>query len=154
MTHRALVYGLTPIGMPENATVAEVLARMLEKQTNHIALNDDEGRFVGLVSARGLLGRIVPAAARVEHGLSDLMFAGDALPMLVSHFNDLKAMPAAAHAESRMDTLRTRTPLTETVFLLSRAKGPLPVLDDEDRLVGALTPRAMLAFLSGEPEAA
>ena len=152
MTIRALAYGPTPLSLPADTPIAEVLAHMFELGTNHVALRDAAGRFSGMVSARSILDKIVPVAARIDHGLSDLAFAGDALPMLVDHFHGMQAVPAIQLADHDITALHVSTPLTETVLMLSRAEGPLPVLDDDDHLVGVLGPRAMLAFLANQAE--
>lgn len=152
MTLRLLAYGPIPESLPADTPVAEVLALMLARNFNHVALRDGDGRYAGLVSARALLAQVVPASARVEQGLSDLAFAGDSLPMLLSHYRDLAQTSAASLAETGAPVLRGDTPLTETALLLSRSPTPLPVLDADGRLVGVVSPRTLLAFLAAQVE--
>lgn len=152
MTLRALNFGPTPLSLPADTPVAEVLHRMLEQRINHVALTDAAGRFAGLVSARALLARVLPASARVDHGLADLAFAGDALPMLLTHFRELAPQPAAKLVDADGPVLRSDTPLTESALMLARSSGPLPVLDAQGRLAGVLSARALLAFLAAKAE--
>lgn len=152
MTLRALAYGPSPLSLAADTPAREVLRRMLEQRINHVALRGTDGRFAGLVSVQALLSRIIPASARVDHGLADLAFAGDALPMLVAHFRDLAVAPAVSLADESITVLRVDTPLMEAALMLSRSQGPLPVVDADGFLVGVLSSRAMLAYLASQAE--
>ena len=148
MTLRALAYGPSPLSLAVDSPAGEVLRHMLEQRINHVALRGADGRFAGLISVQTLLSRIIPASARIDHGLTDLSFVGEALPMLIAHFRDISQVPAASLVEGPGIVLRTDTPLMEAALMLSRSPGPLPVVDADGFLVGVLSSRAMLAFLA------
>lgn len=150
MPLRALVFGSSPLNLPCHTPLGDVLQLMLTRQTNHVALSDPQGRYLGMISARALLTRVLPVSARVEQGLADLGFAGDALPMLVEHLREISALPAQTLLDPHEIVLHTDTALTEAALLLSRSLSPLPVLDAENRLVGMLSPRALLAFIAAQ----
>ncbi|MEW5788369.1 MAG: CBS domain-containing protein [Pseudomonadota bacterium] len=152
MTLRALSHGPSPLSLAADTPAGQVLRHMLEQRINHVALRGPDGRFAGLVSVHSLLERIVPASARVEHGLDHLAFVGDALPMLIDHFRDIVHAPAGSLVEEGGPLLRTDTPIMEAALLLSRSGRPLPVLDANDLLVGVLSPRTLLAFLATQSE--
>jgi CBS-domain-containing membrane protein len=154
MTLRALAYGPSPLSLSADTPVREVLRHMLEQRINHVALRGSDGRFAGLVSVQGLLSRIIPASARVDHGLADLAFVGDALPMLIAHFRDVAREPASVLADRGGRVLRSDTPIMEAALMLSRSPSPLPVVDADGFLVGVLSARSMLAFLGAQAEAA
>lgn len=154
MTLRALAYGPTSLSISADTPAREVLRHMLEQRINHVALRGNDGRFAGLVSVQNLLRRTIPASARMEHGLNDLAFVGDALPMLISHFRETVSAPAMSLVEQGGPVLRTDTPIMESALMLSRNPGPLPVLDADGFLAGILSPRALLAYLANETEAA
>lgn len=153
MTLRALAFGPSPLSLAADTPVGEVLRRMLEQRINHVALRGTDGRFAGLVSVQSLLGRIIPASARIEHGLVDLAFVGDALPMLLAHYRDIAQQPASSLVRPDSTALRADTPLMESALMLSRSPGPLPVVDADGFLVGVLSSRAMLGFLASQAEA-
>jgi CBS-domain-containing membrane protein len=154
MTLRALAYGPSPLSLAADTPAREVLRHMLEQRINHVALRGSDGRFVGLVSVQSLLARIIPASARIDHGLTDLSFVGEALPMLIAHFRDIAPAPASSLLDGPGAVLRSDTPLMESALMLSRSQGPLPVVDADGFLVGVLSARAMLAFLTNQAEAA
>lgn len=154
MTLRALAFGPTPLSLAADTPVRGVLRRMLEERINHVALRGTDGRFAGLVSVQSLLSRIVPASARIDHGLADLAFVGDALPMLLAHYRDIAEQPASTLVNDQIIPLAADTPLMETALMLSRSQGPLPVVDADGFLVGILSSRAMLGFLLKQAESA
>jgi CBS domain-containing protein len=150
MTLRALAYGPTPLSLAADTPAGQVLRHMLEQRINHVALRGTDGRFAGLVSVQSLLGRIIPASARIEHGLADLAFVGDALPMLIDHFRDVAGAPASSLVEEHGELLRGDTPIMEAALMLTRSRGPLPVVDEQNMLLGVLSPRSLLAFLAAQ----
>lgn len=154
MPLRAIALSSNPQVVAADASVRAVLGLMLEQQVDHVALVDAGGCFVGLASAGIALERVIPAAARTAHGLSDLAFAGDALPMLLDHYRDMLDQPASTLLDPRAATLHVATPLLEAALLLSRAPGPLPVLDDQGVLVGILSQRALMRYLAAQAGAA
>ena len=154
MTLRALAFGPSPLSLAADTPVGEVLKRMLAQRINHVALRGTDGRFAGLVSVQNLLSQIIPASARVDHGLANLAFVGDALPMLLAHYRDIAQSPASALIDAAGTVLRADTPLMETALMLSRSQGPLPVVDADGFLVGVLSSRAMLGFLAHQAESA
>jgi CBS domain-containing protein len=153
MTLRALAFGPSPTSLPSTTPVHEVLRHMLTQRINHVALRGADGRFAGLMGVHMLLNRIIPASARVEHGLDDLAFMGDGLPMLVAHFRDIALAPAVSMLTGPGTVLHADTPVMEAALMLTRSAGPLPVLDADGMLVGMLSARTLLAYLANEAEA-
>lgn len=154
MTIRALAFGPSPVSLPAETPVAELLRHMLAQRINHVALRGADGRFAGLVGVHMMLNRVIPASARVEGGLDDLAFAGDALPMLKAHYREIANLPAVSLLSGRGPVLRVNTPVLEAALMLVRHAGPLPVLDAQDMLVGMLGARTLMAFLASQAEAA
>ncbi|MDP2833724.1 MAG: CBS domain-containing protein [Pseudomonadota bacterium] len=150
MPLRTIALSSKPQVLAADTSVRIVLGLLLEQRINHVALVDAGGRFVGLASVGIALERVIPAAARTAHGLDDLAFAGDALPMLLDHYRNILDQPATTLLDPRAETLHVATPLLEAALLLTRAQGPLPVLDDQDVLVGILSQRALMQFLASQ----
>ncbi|MDD5391198.1 MAG: CBS domain-containing protein [Gallionellaceae bacterium] len=150
MPLRAIALSSSPQIVAADTSVRVVLGLMLEQGVDHVALVDAGGRFVGLASVGVALERIIPFSARTPHGLNDLAFAGDALPMLLDHFRGILDQPATTLLDPRAETLHVATPLMEAALLLTHAQGPLPVLDDHDVLVGVLSQRALMRFLANQ----
>lgn len=73
MTLPALAYGPSPLSLTADTPVREVLRRLLEQRINHVACAAPT-RFAGLVSVRGLLSRIIPAAAVISAVVDNIPF--------------------------------------------------------------------------------
>lgn len=147
MPLRALALGPKPLTLAATTSVREALAAMIGERVNHAAVVDGQGRFVGLASADVALARLIPTSAATEHGLADLAFVGDALPMLQDHYRKLLDLPATELIDPHIQPLASTTPMMEAALLLSRAHGPLPVVDAAGALVGILSQRTLLQFL-------
>ena len=125
----------------------DALRQLLEHGVNHAPVCEAE-IWVGLVTIRDLLGEVLPVSARMEDGLADLSFVGDASAMLTAHIKDMGQRTVAQLIRRDVPTLRRDHPLMETVLLLYRQATPLPVLAPDGRLLGMLSARALVQYLS------
>ncbi|MEN6586973.1 MAG: CBS domain-containing protein [Sulfuricella sp.] len=132
--------------LPETSLL-DALKLMLEKQVNHVPLRDGNGKFAGIVSTQAILSELIPASARVEHGLSDLKFAGDATRLLSSRLHDLGHRTVGEFAWKNVPVLNEDCPVLEAALLLSQSNAPLPVIGKDGTLLGMLSRRTLLAYL-------
>lgn len=147
MTVRVLPVCPPTLVLAPETTVAEAMSLMIQREVNHIPLCAADGRFVGLISSNAILRALLPASARVEHGVDNLNFAGDALPMLLDHLRDNADRPARDLADTELAPIRQDTPLLEAANRLSHISAPLPVVNAEGKLVGMLSRRILLTYL-------
>ncbi|TCJ16366.1 CBS domain-containing protein [Parasulfuritortus cantonensis] len=147
MTVRALPVCPPTLTLAPEATVAEAMSMMIQREVNHIPLCEPGGRFLGLISSNAILRALVPASARVEHGVENLNFVGDALPMLLDHMKGNADRRVVELADASVAPVRMETPLLEAALLLSRTNTPLPVVGDEGRLLGMMSRRMLLTYL-------
>ena len=130
-----------------DATLMDALRVLLEHRINHLAVCGEQG-FVGLINTNDILRALIPASARVEGGLSDLKFVGDAGRMLTAHLHDLERLKVGELARKGMPVLDENCPLMEAALLLTQSAAPLPVVGADGRLRGMLSRRALLAYLA------
>lgn len=130
-----------------DSTQLEALHKLLEQGVNHAPVCDGEA-WVGVVTIRDLLGEVLPVSARMEHGLADLGFVGDAAAMLTAHLKDMGQRKLAELIRRDVPTLRRDHRLMDAALLLYQQAMPLPVLDADGRLLGMLSARALLRYLS------
>lgn len=150
MPLRVLALATKPLTLAADTPVRTVLPLMFEQRINHVALVDAAGAFVGLASIGVALERVIPHSARTYQGLDDLAFVGDAQRMLLDHYQDILDLPATTLIDPLAAPLRVSTPLMEAALLLTRAHGPLPVVDERGALLGILSQRGLMQYLASQ----
>lgn len=147
MTVRVLPVCPPTLTLPPEATVDQAMSLMIQRQVNHIPLCTADGRLAGVISSNAILRALLPASARVEGGVGDLNFVGDALPMLLDHLRRNAGRPASELVDASVQAVRQDTPLLEAANRLSHTSAPLPVIDEQGKLVGMLSRRILLTHL-------
>jgi CBS domain-containing protein len=137
------------ITLSSEMNLQQALGFMLDRQINHLPVLDEQG-YCGLLDINDILRELIPASARVYGGLNDLRFAGDAAGLLIKHLKELAVRSVGDLMRRDLPVLRGDCPLLEAALLLSRQAAPLPVLDDDGRLLGMLSRRALLRHLVNE----
>jgi CBS domain-containing protein len=148
-----------------NDSVRKGLEMMHELRVRNLAVIDDEGRFVGLFGIRQVVHLLLPKAAQIEGGLTDLSFMPDDYGEMHDRVIEVGDRPVAEFLEPRENLLicEPGTPIPEVLELLDQSfHTSLPVLvldDDENALVGmvsgwdVLEKLVMNAFNHTEPDA-
>ncbi len=130
-----------------STTQLEALHRLLELGINHAPVCESE-TWVGLITLHDLLGEVLPVSARMEDGLMDLSFVGDATGILTAHLKDMAMRTVGQVVRRDVPTLRRDHSIVETAFLLYRHAMPLPVLASDGHLLGMLSARALMGYLN------
>jgi CBS domain-containing protein len=138
---------------PESS-LKQALSLMLEKQVNHVAICQEDGRFVGLLSTNAILHALIPASATAQGGLSNLRFTGDAIRLLIGHLNDLESLQVGRFINQSVPVMRVNDPILEAAKLLADSSTPLPIVDEEYKFQGVLSRRALLTYLLAQEESA
>ncbi|GBE11270.1 CBS domain protein [bacterium BMS3Bbin12] len=162
-----LIMNRRPVTLQATDTVAGALELLLKHRYRSIPIVDADRKFIGLFEARHLLGLLLPKAATVPGGLTDLTYVHDSIEDLrlrlreVSGLsvrecleNHAEAAPESSSAEKADDDtvlVRPGTPLTETLLLLYRGRCSLPVVDAESgRLLGVVSYWEVFRRLAGK----
>jgi len=146
MTLRAVALLPEPTCLNPDTSLLEALHLMLDKGVNHLPVCDG-GVWAGLVDINDILYELLPVSARVDHGLKDLRFVGDGVPLMTSHFKDLANKPVREVVHHDLPILDEDTPLLEAALLLHRHVAPLPVLGAGGKFKGMLSRRGLLKHL-------
>jgi CBS domain-containing protein len=114
-----------PITVGPNTPVGEVLKKMVAERMGCAAIVDDNRRLLGLFTERDALMRVnVDAAKMADKPISSVMTANPAT---------LRARDKIAYALHRMNVGGFRH---------------IPILDDQDKLVGIISVRGIMAYLT------
>jgi CBS domain-containing protein len=126
-------------------TVKDGLRLMHEKKVRTLPVVDEEGGFVGLFGIRQVVHLLLPKAAQIVDGLTDLSFMPDDEDELHARIEAVDDEPVSAYLEAADDLLicEPTTPLPEVLELLHLSFNtslPVLVVDNESRaLVGMVS---------------
>lgn len=128
-----------------SCTVKDGLKMMHEWHVRTLAVVDADEQFVGLFGMRQLVHLLLPKAAQIEFGLTDLSFMPDDMGEFYHRLQVVGKKPVAEFLEKRKDLLLCdpATPLPEVLELLHQSfNTSLPVLvveGENNKLVGMVS---------------
>ena len=126
-------------------TVSHGLRIMHEQHVRNLPVVDDDGRFLGLFGIRQLVHLLLPKAAQIEYGLTNLSFMPDDLGELYHRLQHVGQKPVAEFLAPAADVLSCKpsTPMPEVLELLHRSiTTSLPVIvveGSDNRVVGMVS---------------
>ena len=126
-------------------TVSHGLRVMHEEHVRTLPVVDDDGRFLGLFGIRQVVHLLLPKAAQIEYGLTNLSFMPDDLGELLHRLQQVGQKPVADFLAPATDVLSCKpsTPMPEVLELLHQSfNTSLPVViveGSENRVVGMVS---------------
>ena len=124
------------------------LRRMLDDSVSDLPVVDASGALVGMFKLDKLYAMLLPRAALLGHGMSDLTFVSDTLQELREKMRDIGDDPVLDYVIKADHVIHPDTPPLEIVLLLHNGVNNVPVVDkDSRRLVGMVSARDLLTAL-------
>ena len=126
-------------------TVSHGLRVMHEAHVRTLPVVDEDEHFLGLFGIRQVVHLLLPKAAQMEFGLTNLSFMPDDLGKLYHRLQDVGQKPVVEFLAPAADVLTCKpsTPMPEVLELLQRSfNTSLPVIivdGTENRLVGMVS---------------
>jgi acetoin utilization protein AcuB len=133
-----------PVCISPDTPALDALRLLIRHGFNHLPVCD-ASRLVGILGINDLMKALLPVSAKIDGGLADLSFVGDANPLISTTLAALYQTSARELMHQPEFTLRDSCPLLEAALLLSRANAPLPVLDAQGQFRGMLSRRQLIA---------
>ncbi len=129
-----------PQVLKHTARIGEAAAEIMSHRYRSLPVVDDEGRYLGIVGVNGMLRLVLPKAAVVEKGLTNLPYITTTLDELRAKLRDVADQPITICLEKDVPTVYPDTPMLETLLKLYRTKTALAVVEEETgRLVGVIS---------------
>jgi len=129
-------------------SVDVALRRMLDDSVSDLPVVDASGALVGMFKLDKLYAMLLPRAALLGHGMSDLTFVSDTLQELREKMRDIGDDPVLDYVIKADHVIHPDTPPLEIVLLLHNGVNNVPVVDkDSRRLVGMVSARDLLTAL-------
>ncbi|MES9900044.1 MAG: CBS domain-containing protein [Sedimenticola sp.] len=102
---------------------------IMEKRYRSLPVVDEHGCYLGMFGVNCLLKQVLPKAALMEKGLTNLSFIHDSLADLHERFNELEDKPVSMCTNKEVETIAPDTPLIETLMLLYTQRASIPVVE-------------------------
>jgi len=136
------------------AKLSDAARLILEHRVRNVPVVDEAGRYLGVVSANGLLSILLPKAATLEGAALDaLPFVKDTLDDLRERWRDARDLPVTDCLDTDLETVTPDTSLTETLLSLYHNRTSLPVVEEgTGRLVGLVSHWTAGSVIVGEHE--
>jgi CBS domain-containing protein len=143
-----MIYSTTFASLRDTDTVADATRRMLGDRVSDLPVVDASGALVGLFRLDRLYAALLPKAALLGDGLSDLAFVSDTLGQLREKMREIDHHPVREFTLMPEHVVHPDTTPMQIVLLLHQGANNIPVVaPDTGKLVGMISARDVLAAL-------
>jgi CBS domain-containing protein len=129
-----------PTVLAATDTVAKGIGYIMDNRFRNVPIVDEQGRYMGVFGVGCLLRLILPRAALMEHGLTDISFVSDSLKDLRRRLRESEDKPVTICLSDEATVIEPDMPLLETLLVLYQTRRSVPVVDPKDRrLLGVVS---------------
>ncbi|MDY0028668.1 MAG: CBS domain-containing protein [Pseudobdellovibrionaceae bacterium] len=131
---------------PEQS-VKEALAILEEHHIRLAPVVDEKGNLVGMFGLHSLMEDLLPMAAQIEDGLTDLDFIVGGAPGAAKKIRKIGPKQVKNHMDRLLgkEVLNPETPILEVIRMLTRHGSPLPVVEEDSmKYVGIVSEQSCL----------
>lgn len=141
-----------PLTVDAGDSVPAAVRLMKEHGMRNLPVVDGEGRFLGVFTTVHLIELLLPRAATMEGGLSDLTFVHDTLDDVRERWNKVQDHLVGDFIETEDIPVATaETSLIEVMLLMFQNRTHITIVDEESgKLIGVVTFSKVLDALLGE----
>lgn len=127
---------------------------MREKRSGLVPVIDRDGKFVGLLSGDRMMHFMIPRAITMMKGKKRASYLRESPAELQARLDRLREQTIGDLVDPDVKVAREDTPFIDAMMLISEKQFVVPVLDKDDRLVGAISFFTLLHFLHDERQKA
>ena len=136
----AFIMDPNPTVLKPTDTIRTAAGYIMKHRYRNLPVVDDEGRYLGVFGVNCLLRLVLPKAAIMEQGLTDVSFVQDTLADLHDRMQEVENEPISVCMGAEIATVPPDEPLVETLLLLYRTRNSVPVVDPETgKLLGMIS---------------
>ena len=121
-----------PTVLSATDTVGKGIGYIMENRFRNVPIVDSKQCYLGVFGVNCLLRLVLPQAALVEHGLTDLSFVSDSLKDLRRRLKESEDQPVTICLSDEATVIGPDTPLLETLLVLYQTRRSIPVVDPKD----------------------
>lgn len=125
-----------PVTIGEDATLHDVLEKMIEQKTNSILVIDENKKLIGLVNTGSVIAQIIPDY--LEDDIIAAKFVTEEI--FKEEVNKTRDVVVLDFMNDKPNTVKIDASIMEVAILaLSKRQIRVPVVDDKNKVVGLLT---------------
>ncbi|MCB1695385.1 MAG: CBS domain-containing protein [Halioglobus sp.] len=129
-----------PTHLYVDSTVQEAIDLLVEHHMYNVPVVDRDEIFVGEISARRLMGLLLPVSLSMEQGLKQTSFMRESLADIKRRLDSVKSHPIAPYVATDITVVYPDSPLIDALMLLFHKYIRIPVVDrNNGRLLGGIS---------------
>lgn len=129
-----------PTHLYVDSTVQEAIDLLVEHHMYNVPVVDRDEVFVGEISARRLMGLLLPVSLSMEQGLKQTSFMRESLADIKRRLDAVKNHPIAPYVATDITVVYPDSPLIDALMLLFHKYIRIPVVDrNNGRLLGGIS---------------
>lgn len=144
------VMGPVPVPLYADEPAGSAIDFMAEKRTGLVPVTDRDGTFVGLLSGDRMMHFLIPRAITMMRGRKRASYLQESAEEVQARLDALRTKTIADLIDPDVKVAREDTPLIDAMMLISDKQFVVPVLDADDKLVGAISFFTLLHYLKDE----
>ncbi len=127
---------------------------MVEKHMGLVPVIERDGTFAGLISGDGLMHSMLPksvsAMSSVKRGLKHASYLDESAEEMNERLEVVRRKTIGELVDRHVKTVKPDTPLIDALLLITGRQFVVPVVDEENKLLGAISFFSMLYGLNEE----
>ena len=129
-----------PVFLRPEDCISTAAAFIMEKRYRSLPVIDEDRCFLGLFGVNCLLKQVLPKAALIDDGLTNVAFIHETLSDLHDRFREVEDKPISMCMHKDVLTLSPETPLIETLLTLYNQRAAIPIVEDGScKLLGMIS---------------
>lgn len=127
---------------------------MVEKHMGLVPVTDRDGTFAGLISGDSLMSFMLPKAvsamSRVNRGMRHASYLDETAEEMQERLEDVRGRTIGELTDRDVKTVTPDTPLIDALMLITGKQYVVPVVDEANKLLGAISFFSVLYGLNEE----
>lgn len=133
------VMGPTDVRLYADEPAGKAIDFMAEKRTGLVPVVDRDNKFVGMISGDRLAHFLIPKTITMMSGRKRVSYLRESKEELRERLDGMRDRQLGELVDRDVQVARPETPLIDALLLLSEKQFVIPVVDDENRLIGAIS---------------
>jgi len=131
-------------------TAAAVIDFMVEKHMGLIPVIERNGKFAGLISGDSLMAHMLPKTVRSMGALQNVSYLNETSADMMERLEYVRSQQVGELVDRDVEVAHPDTPLIEALMLIKSKQYVVPVVDDDEMLLGAISFFSVLYALREE----